>query len=154
MHQLSRSYLFVFLVFILLQVGGLYGCNKTTSEDPNSPTEQIQKHFSVYVTNYPLKYFAERIAGDKVKVSYLITDDIDPAFWQPKSSDIVQMQTGDLIFINGATYEKWLKKVSLPESNLVNTSESFQDKYIKIKDFNLENFMWQLVTLSLLKRID
>ena len=38
-----------------------------------------------------------------------------------------------MIFLNGATYEKWLDQVSLPESKLINTSSKFQDQYIPIK---------------------
>jgi zinc transport system substrate-binding protein len=85
------------------------------------------------VTNYPLKYFSDRIGGDKVTVEFPIPADIDPAFWQPDSNIISQLQQGDLIFLNGATYEKWLETVSLPESNLINTSSKFQDQYIPIK---------------------
>ena len=97
-------------------------------------TELAQAKFTVYVTNYPLKYFAERIGRDVVTVQYPISDDIDPAFWKPTATAITQLQTGDLIFLNGATYEKWLTTVSLSESKLINTSESFKDQYIEIQD--------------------
>ena len=35
----------------------------------------------VYTVNYPLQYFAERIAGDLVEVVLPVPADIDPAFW-------------------------------------------------------------------------
>ncbi|MEE9287351.1 MAG: metal ABC transporter substrate-binding protein, partial [Gammaproteobacteria bacterium] len=38
------------------------------------------------------------------------------------------------ILLNGATYSKWLNKVSLPRRKLVNTSQSFKDQYIEVKD--------------------
>ena len=41
------------------------------------------------------------------------------------------MQKADLILLNGATYDKWLAGVSLPESKLIDTSSAFADQYIK-----------------------
>ena len=37
----------------------------------------------------------------------------------------------DLILLNGAGYAKWVNKVSLPASRLVNTSRDFADQYIR-----------------------
>jgi zinc transport system substrate-binding protein len=36
--------------------------------------------------------------------------------------------------INGATYAKWLATTSLPKTKIVNTSASFQNQYIEVKD--------------------
>jgi len=41
------------------------------------------------------------------------------------------MQAADVILLNGAGYEKWLSKVSLPESKLVDTSAGFRHQYIE-----------------------
>ena len=109
------------------------GCQKKP-EFSAPPVEQNLSQFSVYVTSYPLKYFTERIAGNTIRIHYLVPNDIDPTVWQPTSSDIVQMQMGDLIFINGANYEPWLRNVSLAESKLINTSAVVQDQYIKTQD--------------------
>lgn len=40
----------------------------------------------------------------------------------------------DLILANGANYAKWMEKVSLPTSKVVNTSEAFSDRYVKISE--------------------
>jgi len=42
------------------------------------------------------------------------------------------MQGADLIVMNGATYSKWAEKVTLPEAKVVDTSSSFQDKFIVV----------------------
>jgi len=89
---------------------------------------------SVYVVNYPLKYFAERIGGDHVKVEFPVPADIDPAYWNPDVEHISAYQKADLILINGAGYAKWVDKVSLPKSKMVNTSRAFKDQYITSKD--------------------
>jgi len=89
---------------------------------------------TVYVVNYPLKYFTQRIAGHHVQVVFPAPPDEDPAFWKPDVATISAFQAADLIVINGATYAKWLEKTSLPKAKVVNTSAGFQDQYIEIKD--------------------
>jgi zinc transport system substrate-binding protein len=89
---------------------------------------------TIAVVNYPLKYFAERIAGDQIEVVFPIPADVDPAFWIPEPEGVLTFQAADLIFLNGATYSKWLNTVSLPRRKLVNTSQSFEEQYIRVKD--------------------
>jgi ABC-type Zn uptake system ZnuABC Zn-binding protein ZnuA len=48
--------------------------------DSFSSSESLKQ---VYVVNYPLKYFTERIAQDKVAVLFPAPTDKDPAFWMP-----------------------------------------------------------------------
>jgi hypothetical protein len=43
---------------------------------------------NVYVVNYPLKYFAERIGGEHVKVEFPAPADVDPAYWNPDLRDV------------------------------------------------------------------
>jgi len=88
----------------------------------------------VFAVNYPLAYFAERISGEFVDIHYPIPNDVDPAFWNPTVEEIVKIQQADLILLNGAGYAKWTKKVSLPYSKQVNTSKSFKQDYIHIKE--------------------
>ena len=89
---------------------------------------------TVYVVNYPLQYFAERIAGDRVKVVFPAPADGDPAFWKPDLDAIAAYQAADLILINGAGYAKWLKTVSLPKSKMIDSSGRFQAEYIAVED--------------------
>lgn len=88
----------------------------------------------VYTINYPLQYFAQRIAGEHAEVILPMPANIDPAFWQPDAKDIASLQQADVILLNGAGYAKWLSRVSLSRRKLVNTSASFSDRYIKITE--------------------
>lgn len=88
---------------------------------------------TVYVVNYPLKYFAQRIGGEHVKALFPAPRGIDPAFWIPDIQTISAYQQADLILLNGAAYSKWVDKVSLPRSKVVNTSRKFKDQYITIE---------------------
>jgi len=84
----------------------------------------------VFTTNYPLAYFAGRIGGERVRVEFPAPPGIDPAYWTPAADVISAYQGADLILLNGAGYEGWVSKTSLPESKLVNTSSGFEELYV------------------------
>lgn len=88
---------------------------------------------SVYVVNYPLQYFAQRIGGDLVKAVFPVPRDVDPAFWSPDAVEIAAYQQADLVLLNGAGYAKWVAQTSLPPSKLVDTSAAFRDRYLTIE---------------------
>ncbi|MCP4901312.1 MAG: zinc ABC transporter substrate-binding protein, partial [bacterium] len=87
----------------------------------------------VYTTNYPLTYFVERIGTGAVDVTLLVPTDLDPAKWKPEPENVLAMQKADLIVLNGASYEGWLKNVSLPPSRLVDTTEALSERLISLE---------------------
>ena len=89
---------------------------------------------TVYTVNYPLEYFAQRIAGDHAEVIFPAPPDIDPAFWTPDRATIRAYQRADLVLLNGAGYARWTEKASLPRRRLVDTSASFSDGFIQLQD--------------------
>ncbi len=109
----------------------LAGCS---GEKAAETSEEAGGRPVVYATNYPLQYFAQRIAGPLMDVRLPIPAGEDPAFWKPRTEDVVALQQADLILLNGASYESWLKDVSLPESRLVDTSDRFREQFIALKE--------------------
>ena len=107
------------------------GCSDESTS--RAPTGKPGKP-TVYVVNYPLAYFAERIGGDAIKVVFPAPGDEDPAFWEPDAQAVAAYKQADLILLNGAGYAKWVDKVSLPESKLVDTSATLKGKLIQIED--------------------
>ncbi len=89
---------------------------------------------SVYVVNYPLRYFAERIAGEHATIHFPAPPDADPAYWMPDAETVSAYQRADLILLNGATYAKWVDKVTIPQFRTVDTSAGFSDRYIGLAD--------------------
>jgi zinc transport system substrate-binding protein len=85
----------------------------------------------VYTVNYPLQYFAQRIAGGHAKVVLPVPPDVDPAFWQPDAAAVSDYQRADLILLNGAGYAKWVNKASLPRRKLVDTSAALRERLIE-----------------------
>ena len=82
-------------------------------------------------SNYPLYYFAREIAGESADVVFPSMDG-DPANWKPASEDITQMQSADLVILNGAAYEPWLNWISLPDDVLLDTSAGIRERLIPL----------------------
>ena len=100
---------------------------------PDVAPDSSASVLSVYTVNYPLQYFAERIGGAHVEVSFPAPAEGDPAYWNPDPDSVAAYQQADLILLNGAGYARWVATVTLPTSKLVDTSEGFQDRYIIIE---------------------
>jgi len=89
-----------------------------------------EKRLTVYVVNYPLQYFAERVAGGQAGIVFPAPADGDPAYWNPDADTVTAYQGADLIVLNGAGYAKWVRKASLPRAKIVDTSKGFADRFI------------------------
>ena len=109
-------------------------CGSSEETTDVAPAERAKAPLRVHTVSYPLAYFAERIGGAAVDVTFPAPAETDPASWSPDAETIARYQKADLILLNGATYAKWVERVSLPASKLVDTSESFRDDYIIIED--------------------
>jgi zinc transport system substrate-binding protein len=114
---------------LLLACGG-------ESANPEAQPEAVAtpSRLSVYTVNNPLAYFAERIGGDRLEVSFPAPPGVDPAHWSPDAETVAAYQNADLVLLNGADYAKWVARVSLPSSKLVDTSAAFADRYLPLED--------------------
>lgn len=73
----------------------------------NSQKLQIVSSF------FPLYDFAQNIGKDKVEVSLLIPEGVEPHDWEPTIQDVQLMQKSDLIIINGIGFESWVDKLEV-----------------------------------------
>lgn len=113
----------------------LGACGSESAEQAAAPAQPENDGPPVVaVSNYPLLYIAERIAGDAATVTFPIETDGDPAFWTPNRDVLKQFQEADLILFNGASYEKWVPTVSLPANRVVETAAGFEDQWITIEN--------------------
>jgi len=106
-----------------------------SGEDPagRASTERESDELLVYTVNYPLAYFAERIAGSQAEVRFPAPADIDPADWSPTPGEVAQFQKADLILLNGGGYARWLERASLRRARLIDTSTSFRAQRIELR---------------------
>jgi len=88
----------------------------------------------VYTVNYPLAFFAERIAGESVRVVFPAPADVDPAYWSPTPETVADYQQADLVLLNGAGYAAWIQRATLSPSRLVDTSAALAEQLIPVHD--------------------
>jgi len=110
---------------LLLLAVALAGCSNT-----ETPPQQ-SKIPEVCTTFYPTTYFTQRIAGALADVTCPLPADEDPITWMPDPKAIAAYQQADLVVINGAGFEKWVAKVSLPPSKLVDTARPLAGELVK-----------------------
>ena len=106
----------------------------TQSESPSAVDNAGESKPQAYTVNYPLAYFAERIAGDELEVVFPAPADVDPAFWSPSADTVADYQRADVVLLNGAGYAQWVARVTLPQSRMVDTSAGLTDKLILLED--------------------
>jgi len=130
----SRLYLPILAMFLIASGCAESGPPAEESQGTQDSGSQVLEPLSIFTTNYPLAYFAERIGGGEVEVSFPAPGEVDPAYWAPAPEVIADFQQADLILLNGAGYEKWLERASLPASKLVDTSVAVETSYVPLDD--------------------
>lgn len=102
----------------------LVGCG--TQSDKNINNEE--KKVNVTVSISPVKEFTELIGGDKVKVTSLIADNVEPHDVDLKPRDFEKLTKSELFIYNGLGMEDWLEQVkeqiSEDKIKYVDTSEN------------------------------
>ena len=106
------------LLFILLS------CQEKKETEP---LKEKTKVLRVYVSSYPLYFFANSIGNEKIDLHFPAMRASSPANWKPITDTIASMQQADVIFLNGADFENWLMNVSLPNNKVVVTTDQSKE---------------------------
>ena len=77
----------------------------------------------VVADSYPMAYFAERLAGGAAEVRLAVPEGRDPASWRPTLAEIVDIQSADLIVLNGSGLADWTTRTALPRARTVDTGQ-------------------------------
>ena len=121
------------LTLALLLVTTLSSC--ASKEQPaREGTPKSPESLTVYTVNYPLAYFAQRLAPEGIEVVFPVPPDVDPAFWKPTAEAIGGYQRADLILLNGAGYANWTRYATLPKSRIVVTASECRKAFIEAED--------------------
>lgn len=119
----------------LCAVSGVIGCTPDAAERPAEEEARTPTVIgTVEVSNEPLAWVVDRLAAPLVEVRFRCADASDPAHWRPSAEEVLAMQEADLILLNGASYESWLKDVSLPASRVVDTTAGSTERLIAIEE--------------------
>jgi zinc transport system substrate-binding protein len=105
------------------------GCSEKEARQAGESVEVRPQ--SVYAVNYPLTYFAQRLAPEGIEVVFPVPPDVDPAFWKPDPDTIGQYQAAGVILLNGAGYARWVRYATLPKSRIVVTAAGCRDAFLQ-----------------------
>ncbi|MDO4551113.1 MAG: zinc ABC transporter substrate-binding protein [Planctomycetia bacterium] len=102
----------IFLSTGLILLLSIFGC--TPAEHPKS--EKLQ----VYTSFYPIYDFVSKIAQEKADIYNLIPPGTEVHHWEPSPTEMMRLETADVLFYNGLGMEPWLEKIraSLKNKNL------------------------------------
>jgi ABC-type Zn uptake system ZnuABC Zn-binding protein ZnuA len=92
-------------------------------------THQINFSTSFYFLYDHLRF----LIHDHAQINLLTPKDQDPAHYTPNETEVKSYQESDLIFLNGAGFEGFEKKMMLPKSKIVYTSQSFKKDWLHAK---------------------
>lgn len=128
----------IFLGVLLGLIGSMIiGCGQ--SNDKNAVKNEETKP-SITVSIFPLKEFAEEIAGDKVDINCLVPNNMEPHDYEPKTKDFEKLINSDAFIYNGLGLEEWVEKVNEVIKNedvlIVDSSKNVDS--ITIEDENHE----------------
>lgn len=123
------------VLFPLLLVALILAAGCDRSKQPSAKSSSNTDELLVLTTSQPLFEMASRIAGQEVKVVSAVPRNLSSRNWKPATDDIRQLQSAGLVLINGAGYEPWKNRISLPESRIVDTAAGYYDQLILVPDF-------------------
>ena len=101
----------------------LMGCGSGSVNTQAENKTQDEK-LNIVVSIYPLKEYTEKIAGDKVEVTCMVPDNVEPHEYEPKTKDLEALTKGKAFIYNGFGMETWVDQVN----------ETISDKDILIVD--------------------
>ncbi|MEG0970535.1 MAG: zinc ABC transporter substrate-binding protein [Acidaminococcaceae bacterium] len=102
----------LFLITLTLCLSGCFGGTKQAVE-PNK--------MQVVASFYPMAEFARQVGGDKVQVTTLVADGVEPHDWEPTAQDLGRVAKARLFVYNGGGLEPWADKalVAVADSKVI-----------------------------------
>jgi manganese/zinc/iron transport system substrate-binding protein len=130
----SSAFQTIFLIFCLL----LTACNQQTQK----PINQVK----ITTTTTILKDLIEQIGGDKVAVTNLMGEGVDPHLYKASAGDIKKIATADLLVFGGLHLEGKMSRIfdnlanidikvlnvgnSLPKNKLIHLTDNVVDPHV------------------------
>ena len=97
----------ILLVVGIMMAALFAGCGNDT---PNAQKEQAGKKIQVVTSFNAMAEFTKAIGGDKVDVSTIIPDGVEPHDFELKPENMKQLATAQVFVYNGFGMEPWAKQ--------------------------------------------
>ncbi len=82
------------------------------SGNNNEVTRSNANPLKVFTSFYPVYDFVKKIGKDKVDVSIIVPNGMEPHDFEPTAKQIIDLQKSDAIFVNGMGFESWINKLN------------------------------------------
>ncbi|MFC4404090.1 metal ABC transporter solute-binding protein, Zn/Mn family [Gracilibacillus xinjiangensis] len=102
----------LFLLTLILVVAACDAEGGMKSGEASDNSQGSTEDLTLYTTVYPLKYFAEQIAGEAATVESVLPPGTDAHNFEPTSKEIVRIAEADAFIYNGAGLEPYAKQIS------------------------------------------
>ena len=111
-------------VIIPLVISGMWYSEQSKSVIPYVEATEVVALASFY----PLYEFTKEVGGNKVDVSLLVPQGIEPHDWEPTINDVQRISQADLIIINGVGFENWIHDIEEinPDVTIIDSSEGIE----------------------------
>ena len=130
----------------------LHNDSVTVSDSDNSQTiSSGNTSLRIFASFYPIYDFVEKIGKDKVDVSVIVPNGVEPHDFEPTSKQVVELQDSDLIFINGAGFESWINGIT--NSNIVDLSRNITTENITSNNPNPHIWLDPILVESMAEEI-
>ena len=112
-------------VIIPLSSIAVYGTNSNQQF-----TKIDSSKLQVISSFYTLHEFSQNVGQEKINVTLLVPDGVEPHDWGPTIKDVQRIQKSDLIIINGIGFENWIDNLDETDYQgvIVDTSYGILDK--------------------------
>jgi zinc transport system substrate-binding protein len=82
------------------------------SDNNDKVTRSNANPLKVFASFYPVYDFVKKIGKDKVDVSVIVPNGMEPHDFEPTAKQIIDLQKADAIFVNGMGFESWINKLN------------------------------------------
>lgn len=107
------------------------GC-RPSGEQPSPKSAEPAPR--ILTTVQPLWEMAAAVAGNDLQVQSIVPPNRVARTWRPSADDVQSLQTAQLVLLQGAGYEPWRERITLPGSRTVDTSAAYSEQLIEIPD--------------------
>ena len=101
---------------LLIAIACTSGDSEPTAESAMEPTRSPEQ-MSVITTIYPMKYFSQRVGGERVNVESLMKAGVDAHDFEPTSGDIIKIGEADVLVFNHPAFESWVQDAVVAAGN-------------------------------------
>ena len=106
LHTLKRRAVLLAATALVAVIAAACGSDSAATPGPGTPTPAPQ--LDVVTTIYPVTYFTERVGGERVKITSLITPGIEAHDFEPTPGDIRTIAEADVLIYNHPAFESWV----------------------------------------------